>query len=60
MKIDRNTLIGGQPAKLVRDLLADASDSGGFYLELADNHLQGVVACDRRRLDRRGPSYCTG
>ena len=59
MKIGRNTLIGGQPAKLVRDLLADASDSDGFYFELADNLLKRG-ACDRRRLDRRGPSYCTG
>jgi hypothetical protein len=39
MKIDRNALIGGQPAKLVRDFLADATDSDGFYLKLADDHL---------------------
>ena len=39
MKFERNTLIGGQSAKLARDLLADASNSGGFYLELANDHL---------------------
>lgn len=39
MKLDRNTLIGGQPAKLVRDLLADATNSDGFYAALIDEHL---------------------
>ncbi|UPJ49346.1 hypothetical protein IVB30_41515 [Bradyrhizobium sp. 200] len=39
MKIDRNTQIGGQPAKLVRDLLADATNSDGFYADLIDEHL---------------------
>ena len=36
MKIDRNTQIGGQPAKLVRDLLSDATNSDGFYADLVD------------------------
>ncbi|MDH2348146.1 hypothetical protein [Bradyrhizobium sp. SSUT77] len=39
MKIDRNTRIGGQPAKLVRDLLADATNSDGFYADLVEEHL---------------------
>ncbi|WP_439373494.1 hypothetical protein [Bradyrhizobium sp. DASA03120] len=39
MKLDRNTRIGGQPAKLVRDLLADATNSNGFYPDLVDEHL---------------------
>ena len=39
MKIDRNTQIGGQPAKLVRDLLSDATNSDGFYADLVDEHL---------------------
>jgi|GEM_PF-6799642 len=39
MKIDRNTQIGGQPAKFVRDLLADATNSDGFYAALVDEHL---------------------
>jgi hypothetical protein len=65
MKIDRNTLIGGQPAKLARDFLADASDSDGFYLELADDHLlkawqratiDGLI--DAGKIDRRNRSLC--
>jgi hypothetical protein len=39
MKLDRKALIGGQPAKLVRDLLADATNSDGFYADLIDEHL---------------------
>jgi hypothetical protein len=39
MKINRNSQIGGQPAKLVRDLLADATNSDGFYASLVDEHL---------------------
>jgi predicted nucleotidyltransferase len=39
MKIDRNTQIGGQPAKLVRDLLSDATNSDGFHADLVDEHL---------------------
>ncbi|MEW6641714.1 MAG: hypothetical protein AB1586_14515 [Pseudomonadota bacterium] len=39
MKIDRDTTVGGQPAKLVRDLLADATNSDGFYSDLVNEHL---------------------
>lgn len=39
MKIDRKTQIGGQPAKLVRDFLADATDSDGFYTDLVGEYL---------------------
>lgn len=39
MKLGRKTHIGGQPAKLVRDLLADATNSDGFYADLVDKHL---------------------
>lgn len=39
MKLDRNTRIGGQPAKLVRDLLADATNSDGFFADLVNEHL---------------------
>jgi hypothetical protein len=39
MKIDRNTQIGGQQAKLVRDLLSDATNSDGFHADLVDEHL---------------------
>lgn len=39
MKLGRNTRIGGQPAKLVRNLLADATNSDGFYTDLVDEHL---------------------
>lgn len=39
MKIDRDATIGGQPVKLVRDLLADATNSDGFYFDLVDEHL---------------------
>lgn len=39
MKLDRNTRIGGQPPKLVRDLLADATNSDGFFADLVDEHL---------------------
>ena len=39
MKIDRGTRIGGQPSKLVRDVLADATNSDGFYADLIDEHL---------------------
>ncbi|WP_146006704.1 hypothetical protein [Bradyrhizobium forestalis] len=39
MKIDRKTQIGGQPAKLIRDLLADATNSDGFFANLVDEHL---------------------
>ncbi|MCK1585373.1 hypothetical protein IVB03_38890 [Bradyrhizobium sp. 168] len=38
-KLDRNTRIGGQPAKLVRDLLADATNSDGFFSDLVNEHL---------------------
>ncbi|WP_439370722.1 hypothetical protein [Bradyrhizobium sp. DASA03120] len=38
MKLDRNTRIGGQPAKLVRDLLA-MPRTDGFYADLVDEHL---------------------
>ncbi|SEC95465.1 hypothetical protein [Bradyrhizobium erythrophlei] len=40
MKIDRDAAVGGQPIKLVRDLLADATNSDGFYSDLVDEHLQ--------------------
>ena len=65
MKIDRNALIGGQPAKLARDFLADASDFDGFYLELADDHLlkawwratiDGLI--DAGKIDRHNRAYC--
>jgi predicted nucleotidyltransferase len=39
MKIDRDAKIGGQPAKLVRDLLANATNFDGFYSDLVDEHL---------------------
>lgn len=39
MKLDRKTRVGGQPAKLVRDLLADATNSHGFYADLVEEHL---------------------
>jgi predicted nucleotidyltransferase len=39
MKLGRKAQIGGQPAKLVRDLLADATKSDGFYADLVDEHL---------------------
>jgi len=39
MKLSRKTRIGGQPAKLVRDLLAYATKSDGFYADLVDEHL---------------------
>jgi len=39
MKLDRNTQIGGQPAKLVRDFLAAATNSDGFYTDLVGEHL---------------------
>jgi hypothetical protein len=39
MKLERNIQIGGLSAKLVRDFLADASHSDGFYIDLVDEHL---------------------
>lgn len=39
MKIDRGARIGGQPAKLVRDIVADATNSDGFYADFIDEHL---------------------
>ncbi|MGV7213935.1 hypothetical protein [Bradyrhizobium sp. UFLA05-112] len=39
MKIDRDATVGGQPAKLVRDLLADATNSDGFHSDLVDEHI---------------------
>jgi hypothetical protein len=45
MKIDRNTQIGGQPAKLVRDLLSDTTNSDGLYADLVD---EDDLASDRK------------
>jgi len=65
VKIDRNAVIGGQPAKLVRDFLADASDFNGFYLKLADDHLlkawwratvDGLI--EAGKIDRRNRGIC--
>ncbi|MGN8544397.1 hypothetical protein ACQPTN_04910 [Bradyrhizobium sp. 13971] len=39
MKIDRDTTVGGQPAKLVRNLLVDGTNSDGFYSDLVEEHL---------------------
>ena len=39
MRIDRETRIGGQRGKLVRDVLADATNSDSFYADLIDEHL---------------------
>ncbi|UEM08440.1 hypothetical protein J4G43_026990 [Bradyrhizobium barranii subsp. barranii] len=39
MKLERNVMIGGQTAKLVRDFLGDASNSDGFYIGLVNDHL---------------------
>lgn len=39
MKLGRKTRVGGQPAKLVRDLLAHATNSDGFFADLFEEHL---------------------
>jgi hypothetical protein len=65
VKIDRHAQIGGQPAKLVRDFLADASNSNGFYLDLADEYLlkgwwrttvNGLI--DAGKIDPRNRRLC--